>query len=308
MTVSLPLRIKTISHLHQLRGLPNPQHPLISVVDIAGIKDFPKDVPKAFVTDFYFIALKKSLDPGIKMKYGQQEYDFDAGVMSFIAPDQVIGLNIPSVGEFRQSGWLLFIHPDFLWNTPLAQKIRRYEFFDYSVNEALFLSEKEEATITYLIQHIEQEYQTNIDKFSQEIIIALLESVLGYAQRFYERQFITRNISNHTIVNRLDHILDNLFERNQAADLKIPTVKYLSDQLNISPGYLSNLLKSLTGKNAQQHIQDKIIEKAKTRLSTTELSVSEIAYALGFSHPQSFSKLFKTKTNLSPKEFRESFS
>jgi AraC-like DNA-binding protein len=136
----------------------------------------------------------------------------------------------------------------------------------------------------------------------------LLESVFGYAQRFYERQFITRKISNHTIINRLDHILDDFFEHNQATDFKIPTVKYVSDQLNISPGYLGNMLKLLTGKNAQQHIQDKMIEKAKTKLSTTELSVSEIAYSLGFSHPQSFSKLFKTKTNLSPKEFRQSFS
>jgi AraC-like DNA-binding protein len=308
MTVNLPFRIKTISQFHQLRGLPTPQHPLISVVDIAGINNFPRDVPKALVADFYFIALKKSLDRGIKIKYGQQEYDFDAGVMSFIAPDQVIGLNIPAGGEFRQSGWLLFIHPDFLWNTPLAQKIRRYEFFDYSVNEALFLSEKEEATVTYLIRHIEQEYQTNIDKFSQDIIIALLESVFGYAQRFYERQFITRKISHHSIINRLDHILDEFFELNQTPGFKIPTVRYIAEQLNVSPGYLGNMLKLLTGKNAQQHIQDKMIEKAKTQLSTTELSVSEIAYALGFSHPQSFSKLFKTKTNLSPKAFRQSFS
>lgn len=304
MAYNPPFRVSSISQLLQLRGLPKPEHPLISVIDIASIKSIPADVPKVLVNDFYSIALKRCLPPYTKMKYGQQEYDFDEGVLSFMAPGQIFGFDPAQFDGVDMSGWVLLIHPDFLWNTPLARKIRQYQFFDYSAHEALFLSEKEEEAVTDLIRHIQQEYRTNIDKFSQDIIISLLESLLHYADRFYNRQFITRKISNHTLVDRLDQLL-------LAEDLPqkgIPSVKYISSQLNVSPNYLTGLLKTWTGKTTQQYIQDKIIEKAKDKLSTTNLSVSEIAYELGFVHPQSFSKLFRLKTNLSPLEFRQSFN
>lgn len=179
------------------------------------------------------------------------------------------------------------------------------EFFGYSVNEALFLSDKEEAIITGILQSIRQEYHSNIDKFSQGIIISQIELLLNYAERYYERQFITRKITNHKILTRLEEALDKYFEKGLSVN-GLPSVQYIAEKLNVSPGYLSSLLKNLTGQSTQQHIQDKVIEKAKEKLSTTELSVSEIAYELGFEHPQSLSKLFKAKTNFSPKDFRNS--
>ncbi len=308
MAANQPYRIKTISEFHRLRGLPKPEHPLISVIHIDLIESLPVNIPETWVPDFYFIALKRILSANVKMKYGQQLYDFDEGLMSFMAPGQVFGFELDKGGELKQSGWVMLVHPDFLWNTPLAKKIKQYEFFSYSVNEALFLSEKEETTISGIIQTIEQEYRSSIDKFSQDIIIAQLESLLTYAERFYHRQFITRKISNHTILDRLEELLAASFNSDDLARKGAPTVKQVSDALHVSPNYLSGLLKTLTGRSTQQHIQDRIIEKAKEKLSTTSLSVSEIAYELGFEYPQTFSKLFKTKTRLSPLEFRQSFS
>ncbi len=203
---------------------------------------------------------------------------------------------------------MLLIHPDFLWNTPLAQKVKHYEYFSYSVHEALFLSEKEESTINEIARNIEQEYNANIDRFSQDVIIAQLELLLTYAERFYNRQFITRKITNHHILNRLEDILTSYFNNDDLIKKGLPTVQYIAETLNVSPGYLTGLLKSLTGQSTQQHIHDKLIEKAKEKLSVTGLSVSEIAYELGFEHPQSFSKLFKNKVKITPLEYRQSFN
>jgi AraC family transcriptional activator of pobA len=202
----------------------------------------------------------------------------------------------------------LLIHPDYLWNTPLSKTIKQAEYFSYSVNEALHLSEKEETTITGIMQNIAHEYHSNIDKFSEGVIIAQIELLLTYADRFYQRQFITRKIANHTMLNRLEDTLTAYFNSKDLMEKGIPTVQYIAETLNVSPNYLSDLLKVLTGQNTQQHIHEKLIEKAKEKLSATNLSVSEIAYELGFAHPQSFSKLFKTKTNFSPSAFRQSFN
>jgi AraC family transcriptional regulator, transcriptional activator of pobA len=299
-------RIRSITEFHQLRQLPKPEHPLISVVNI---EDMGHEEPKetvALMLDYYNISLKRNFSG--KFRYGQQEYDFDEGVMFFIAPGQVFSIEHDKDGLARRSGWMLLIHPDFLWNTPLAKTIRQYEFFDYSVNEALLLSEKEETTVTRIIQAIHQEYQSNSDKVSQGIIISQIETLLNYSDRFYQRQFITRKITNHRILERLAKILEDYFNSPEQTGNGLPSVQTIAGQLNISPNYLSSLLKVLTGQSTRQHIHDKLIEKAKEKLSTTDLSVSEIAYELGFEHPQSFSKLFKTKTQLSPLEFRQSFN
>jgi AraC family transcriptional activator of pobA len=308
MASQQPYRIKTISEFHRLRGLPKPEHPLISVVDFAAFKhQHPSENnPTSWVLDFYSISLKR--DSGAKMKYGQQEYDFDEGIMFFLAPGQVFRIEVEQSSSQKRSGWMLLIHPDFLWNTPLAKGIKRYEYFDYSVNEALFLSEKEEATITNIIQNIQQEYHANIDRFSQDIIIAQIELLLTYSERFYQRQFITRKMTNHAILDRLEDLLTNYFNSDDLVEKGLPTVQFIAEALSVSPNYLSGLLKVLTGQSTQQRIHDKLIEKAKEKLSTTDLSVTEIAYELGFRHPQSFSKLFKTKTNLSPSAFRNSFN
>jgi AraC family transcriptional regulator, transcriptional activator of pobA len=301
-----PIRIKTISRYHQIMGLPKPEHPLISVINLETITHPSGDEPVSLVFDFYSISLKR--DFNARIKYGQQQYDFDEGIMFFISPNQVFGITTSNDEEIKRSGWLLLVHPDFLWNTALAKIIRQYEYFDYSVHEALFLSDKEETTIISIMQNILQEYHSNIDKFSQDVIIAQLELLLTYADRFYHRQFITRKISNHKILDRLEEMLNEYFNSGDLIKKGLPTVQHIAETLNVSPNYLSGLLKTLTGQSTQQHIHDKLIEKAKEKLSTTGLSVSEIAYELGFEHPQSFSKLFKTKTSFSPLEFRQSFN
>jgi len=299
-----PYKFKTISEYHQFRNLPKPEHPLVSVINIESITQIRADEPKSIVHDFYTIALKKNVN--CTMNYGQQEYDFDEGTMIFISPGQVYSIQANTA--LTHSGWLLLIHPDFFWNTSLTSSIKYYEYFSYSVNEALYLSEKEEVTITSVLRNIEQEYHANIDKFSQPVMIAHIELLLNYADRFYHRQFITRKITNHKILTRLEEILNKHFESENLGEKGLPTVHDIAQHLNVSPNYLSGLLKVLTGQSTQQHIHDKLIEKAKEKLSLTNLSISEIAYELGFEHAQSFSKLFKTKTQISPLEFRQSFN
>ncbi len=287
-----------------MRGLPKPEHPLISIVDYSAIKR-PSDIGEVnLVLDFYMISQKSGI--GGKMYYGQQEFDFDEGVMAFIEPNQVFRIQSDPASTEKRWGWMLLIHPDFLWNTPLAKNIRQYDYFDYSVNEALFLSEKEQNTLNGIIENIRQEYHTNMDRFSKQIIISQIESLLNYSERFYNRQFITREKANHDILGRLEQLLADYFDDDLAIK-GLPTVQYIADTLHVSPKYLSSLLKLLTGQSTQQHIHDRLISKAKEKLSTTNLSVSEIAYDLGFEHSQSFSKLFKTKTQMSPLEFRASF-
>jgi AraC family transcriptional activator of pobA len=298
--------IKTISEFHRQRGLSQPGHPLISVVDYAKIQR-PDDISESnWVFDFYQISIKRGMNA--KMRYGQQEYDFEDGVAFFASPNQVFRIEPNPNPAAKRSGWILLIHPDFLWNTPLAKSIKQYEFFNYSVNEALWLSEKEEAIINNIIQNIEEEYLSSIDKFSKQIIVSQIESLLSYSERFYNRQFITREKSNHQILVRLENILSAYFNGDDLVSKGLPTVEYISGTLNTSTKYLSGLLKVLTGQSTQQHIHDKLIGKAKEKLSTTNLSVSEIAFELGFEHSQSFCKLFKAKAKLSPLEFRASFN
>jgi AraC family transcriptional activator of pobA len=296
-------RIKTISEYHRSRGLTQPLHPLISLIDYRSIRHSPDTNRMSWVYDFFLIALKKNIDG--KIRYGQQDYDFDEGTMFFIAPGQVFRIEINQDLPDR-SGWMLLIHPDFLWRTALAKSINNYEYFSYSVNEALFLSGQEETIMSGIVQNIKREYQGTIDKFSQHIIISQVEAVLNYADRFYHRQFLTRQITNHQVLEKLEELLNEYFT-HKASQSGLPTVNYLAEQLNLSPDYLSSLLKVTTGLNTQQHIHEKLIAKAKENLSTTDLSVTEIAYELGFEHSQSFSKLFKNKTRQSPLEFRASF-
>jgi len=305
MTDSQPKRIKTISQFHALRGLPGPKHPLISVINFQDMEASQKTGKEKLIFDFYVVSVKR--DMGHKYRYGQQDYDFDEGIMFCMAPHQLLSVIREENGK-HPSGWMLMIHPDFLWNTPMAASIKQYEFFEYSVNEALFLSGDEELKIAQVISNIVQEYQTIIDKFSQNIMIAQLETLLNYAERFYYRQFITRGKASHQFLQRLDALLNDYFAKDGFSVTGLPSVQFLSGELNMSPKYMRSLLKSLTGQTTQQHIHEKLIEKAKERLSTTQLSVSQIAYELGFEHSQSFSKLFKSKTSFSPLEFRRSFN
>ena len=298
---------KTIAEFHHFVGLPAPMHPLISVVDVASVphRDVPE--PMNMAMDFYSIAVKRMVN--FKVQYGQRPFDFNDGIMSFLSPNQVLHIDVDNKGKkAERSGWVIYIHPDFIWNTALAKNIRQYDFWDYSLNEALFLSDKEEATINSVIQSIFEEYQANIDRFSKSIIISHIEALLNYADRYYHRQFITRERSNHQVLERVETLLTEYFNSGDLLSKGLPTVAYLAGALNLSPKYLSSLLKVLTGQNTQQHIHEKLIEKAKEKLSTTDLSVSEIAFGLGFEHLPSFSKLFKAKTSQSPLAFRATFN
>ncbi|WP_288342113.1 response regulator transcription factor [uncultured Roseivirga sp.] len=299
-------RIKSISDYHRLAGLPKPEHPLVSLVDYSQVNYQTENDEISMVSPYYSIAMKHGVQG--KMKYGHQPYDFDEGLMSFVSPGQVISVKANYENGSKPSGWLLFIHPDFLWNTALAKKIKQYEFFGYKVNEALFLSNKEEQSMIGILKSIEEEYHSNIDRFSQNIILSHIEVLLNYADRFYQRQFITRQISNHAVLTKVEDWLNNYFQQKNIQNEGLPSVHQLAEAINMSPNYLSSLLKAQTGQNTQQHIQTKLIEAAKERLSTSQLSISEIAYELGFEHSQSFSRFFKKKVNLSPSDFRQSFN
>ncbi len=308
MSSSPLLHFDTISDYHRAAGLPKPAHPLISVIYMEDIRLPIGEPPFSLISGFYWISMKKMHQ--IKFRYGQQTGDFDDGVLFFMSPGQLFGVeSVEHAAALKKpQGWMILVHPDFLWGTPLAKNIKKYDFFSYSVNEALHLSEKEEGMLTAIVNQIEQEYNTAIDRFSQSVIIAQLELLLTYSERFYQRQFITRKKTSHELLARLEDYLDNYFKSGLLAQQGLPSVTHVAETMNISPGYLSSLLKTLTGQNMQQHLHHKLIELAKEKLSTTSLTISEVAYELGFEHLQSFSKLFKTKTRLSPLEFRASFN
>ncbi|RZK99009.1 MAG: AraC family transcriptional regulator, partial [Hymenobacter sp.] len=281
--------------------------PLLSVVDVGTVPHRYGAEPTSMVFDFYSISVKRLHN--VHVKYGQHDFDFNEGIMSFMAPNQVFSMTVADpAAEVEKSGWVVYIHPDFLWNTSLANTIQQYDFWDYSLKENLFLSAKEEVSILSLVLAIEQEYLSTIDRFSKPIIVSHVESLLQYADRFYNRQFLTREKANHEVLERLETLLHAHFNSANLAERGLPTVHYVADCLHVSPKYLSNLLRTLTGQNTQQHIHARLIAKAKEKLSTTTLTVSEIAYELGFEHVPSFSKLFKARTNLSPMEFRASFT
>ena len=300
--------INSVSEFHRLVSLPDPLHPLISVVRVQDMRFTDHTIWEHFSLNFYCVSLKR--DVLGKVKYGQRHYDYDTGLMTFVSPKQIQALAVPHtdiLGPESGAGYALLFHPDFLYGHQLATTIKNYGFFSYDVNEALHLSEKEEKNIVEIFDKIIEEYQ-HIDKHTQDIILSQIDLLLNYSNRFYERQFITRKAANHDLLSKLETFLNEYFEEEETLKRGLPTVELLADTFNLSPNYLSDMLRSLTGQSAQQHIQEKLIEKAKEYLSVTSLSVAEIAYQLGFEYPQSFNKLFKKRTNLSPLEFRQTFN
>lgn len=298
-----PIKINSISGLNQLLGQPKPLHPLITLHDNKAMLLDKAMLPQSFLFNFYKISYKKALNG--KVGYGQGYYDFDEGGMVFTSPNQLLTINDD---DMDYEGLTLFFHSDFIRNYPLGNNIKKYGFFSYNTNEALFLSDKEKLTVFSVFDSIKEELNNNIDDFSQDVMVSYLEVLLNYSNRFYKRQFITRKVVNHDLLTRMEQLLSDYFEQEKALQNGLPTVEYLAEQLNLSPRYLSDMLRSLTGQNAQQHIHDKLIEKAKEYLTTTNLSVAEIAYQLGFEYSQSLNRLFKKKTNLTPIAFRQSFN
>lgn len=296
------IRVKSIAQNNQLLGLGKPKNSLFSIVKLEDIAQITNDKRVRLIFDFYQIVLK--IDCPGKLQYGHTTYDFDEGIMSFFAPRQI---NILEAGNvLAKSGWLLNLHPDFLRTYALGQKIKEYNFFEYAINEALILSEEEENSICQIFEQIEKEYNLPIDNFSQDVVISNIDLLLTYCNRYYNRQFITRKSNNSGLLSKVDKILNDYFENTTEKGL--PTVQFIASQINLSPKYLSDCLKQLTGQTAQQHIHDKLIENAKDILTNTKLSISEIAYQLGFEYPQSFSKFFKSKTSKTPLEYRQSFN
>ncbi len=295
--------VNSISELYRISGLPKPKHPLIGLINLGDVATEAHHEPVSIVLNFYTVSLKHCM--GSKMKYGQNYYDFDEGVLAFMEPGQIISDN---GADHQPEGWWLVFHADFIRNYPLGKTIKDYGFFSYSVNEALHLSEDEERMIESILKSIEAEYNHSIDAFSQNVMVSQLELLLNYSNRFYNRQFITRKTANGDLLTKLETLLDDYFSGDKLALSGLPSVQYFADKLNVSANYLSDMLRILTGQSTQQHIHNKMIEKAKESLAATNLSVSEIAYQLGFEHPQSFNKLFKSKTSLSPLKYRESFN
>ncbi|UEQ77109.1 helix-turn-helix domain-containing protein [Chryseobacterium arthrosphaerae] len=297
-----PLKISSISEMHDLLQLPKPLHPLVSLVDNTKMTISKDMLSRSFILNFYKISYKYSTVG--KMGYGRGYYDFNEGGMMFTSPGQI--LSTDEGAEY--CGYTLLVHPDFIRNYPLAKNIKNFGFFSYDTNEALHLSDQEKTTVTGLLDSITNELNTAIDEVTQDVIISYIEVLLNYSNRFYKRQFITRKAVNSDLLAKMDHILEDYFNEQETLTKGLPTVEFLASALHLSPHYLSDMLRNLTGQNAQQHIHEKLIEKAKEYLTTTSFSVSEVAYALGFEHPQSFNKLFKKKTDETPLSYRQSFN
>ena len=303
METTTTVHIQSIAQLHQLLEMSKPKHPLVSLIRFENFPEIKIDQRTRLITDFYQITLKTACP--WKLQYGQSMFDFHEGVMSCFAPKQVSFIDKDFT--FARAGWQLSIHPDFLRNSPLGSRIKSYGYFDYSVNEALILSEEEQGAMENIFMQIEKESVLPIDNFSQDVWIANIELLLTYCDRYYNRQFITRKAVGSDLLHKVHKLLDRYFESDQL-DKGLPTAHYLAKAMHLSSKYLSDCLKQLTGNTTQQLIHERLIEHAKEKLSTTELSVSEIAYALGFEYPQSFSKLFKTKTRQTPLQFRADFN
>ena len=282
-----PLKISSLSEMHDLLQLPKPLHPLVSLVDNTKMAVSRDMLGKSFMLNFYKISYKYSKVG--KMGYGRGYYDFNEGGMMFTSPGQILSTD----ENAEYSGYTLLMHPDFIRSYPLAKNIKNFGFFSYDTNEALHLSDQEKTIVAGLLDSISNELNTAIDEVSQDVIISYIEVLLNYSNRFYKRQFITRKTINSDLLTRMEGILEDYFNQQETLTKGLPTVEFLASALHLSPHYLSDMLRNLTGQNAQQHIHEKLIEKAKEYLTTTSFSVSEVAYALGFEHPQSFNKLFK---------------
>jgi len=294
------IRINTITDLHKSIQYASPTHPLVTVVDFSKLKNYSHEESR-MTTGFYSVMLKE--DVSTKIKYGREYYDFQEGTIVFIAPEQVAAFEANDVDTERK-GWGLFFHPDLLRRTSLGQNMNDYSFFSYESHEALHLSDLERNTLTDIIQKIQLELSLNIDKHSQTLIVSNIELLLNYCNRYYDRQFITRSIIHKDVVSKFEHLLIAYFNSDLLEKNGLPTVKYCAEKMNLSPNYLSDLLKKETGKNTQEYIHYYLIEKAKTRLLNSSETVSQIAYDLGFEYPQYFSKIFKKKVGISPGEYR----
>lgn len=294
--------INSISQIHEALGLTKPKHPLVSVIRFQDVRANTEFRKVKIILNLYQIALKKGCFG--KLKYGRNSYDYQEGTLIFIAPGQALEYENEEGTQEEPVGWALVFHADLIRRSDLARKIESYNFFDYASNEALHLSDDERITIEGLLEKIVREYSQNLDRYSQNLIISNIELLLDYCLRYYDRQFYTRTDLNQDVISKFERLLKAYYSTSREVHLGIPTLPYCANELNLSPNYLSDLLKKETGKSAQEHIHLFVIEKAKNKLLNSNYSISEIAYDLGFGYPQHFSTLFKSKTGFSPREYR----
>jgi len=297
------IRLESISQLNALFQQTAPKHPLISVVDFSKIEKHEKIEEIKLTCGFYSVMFKNHC--ANKLKYGKEYYDFQEGTLMCIAPNQIITIENDANSENADIvGWGLFFHPDLIRGTSLGNKIKEYTFFSYEVNEALHLSDKEKQTLWDCVDKLENELSENIDLHSQNLITSNIELLLNYCARYYDRQFITRKKVNTNLLTKFETILNSYFNSNDQQYKKLPSVKYFAELLFLSPNYLSDLLKKETGKTAQEYLHYYLIEEAKNNLLNTNDPINEIAFNLGFEYPQYFSKLFKSKTGMTPLAYR----
>lgn len=297
------LHIESISQVHQYFGLAPPKHPLVSVVGAFDSTRLADMVDTPVVSDLYSISLKAGITG--RCLYGRNSYDYQEGTLVFIAPGQVIQYSVGEGDPDAKESWNLLFHPDLIRRSELGKRINGYSFFNYEVNEALHVSEDEKQSLRHIIEKIATEYSQNIDRHSLELIISNIKLLLDYCTRYYDRQFYTRSNLNKDIASDLEQVLLEYYASNKQKTLGLPTVAYCGNVMNISPYYLSDLLKKETGRSASEHIHFFVLDRAKNSLLASRQSISEIAYGLGFAYPQHFSKLFKTKIGMSPREYRK---
>ncbi len=295
------IKFESVSDLHKMLHLEKPKHPLISVIDASKLEMPPNMKGQRFSSNLYSISMK---DGHCGMQYGRGHYDFEEGVLVFMSPNQVIAMTEDPTPSL--TGWMLVFHPDFIRKYALGSEIDDYSFFSYEANEALHLSEDERVVLSDCIRNIQEEYNQRIDDYSQKVMVSNIELLLSYCTRFYNRQFNTRSHQNSQIVTQVETYLKQYFDSGQLSEYGVPSVHYFAEKVHLSANYLSDVLKKETGRSAKDHINDFLIKKAKMMLVNSGDSVSEIAYALGFNYPHYFSRLFKTKTGVSPNKYRES--
>ena len=298
------LRIKTITQLHDILGFEKPKHPLISVMNVEDLKNAQELSGVRLSADFYLVSMKEH---ECGLTYGRGHYDFQEGTLIFTAPNQVLQTT-EETDHSKNKGWMLFFHPDLIRSTTLSEKIDDYTFFSYEANEALHLSDQEKKIIYDCVKNIELEYNTNIDEHSQDLFVSNLQLMLNYCKRFYNRQFHTRTSQQKDVVSQFEKHLKTYFKSNELAEIGQPSVNYFAELAHLSPNYLSDLLKKETGKNIKEHINDTVVNKAKTLLLNSSNTVNEIAYELGFNYPHYFSRMFKSKTGFTPAKYRESIN
>ena len=299
-------RIKSVTQFFNTLGWEKPNHPLIGVIDVTRFNNMTEEEIDAYsgvkmTSDLYGIILK---DGDCGMMYGRSKYDFEEGVLRFIAPNQIVQSSTHTPSSY---GFMIVFHPDLIRNFDLGQSINSYSFFSYSVNEALHLSKKEEDTLIEIADNINEELRGNIDRHSQEVIVTNLQLLLNYSKRFYDRQFITRVNSNSDVIGQIEHLIKEYYETNLQLELGIPSSSYFAEKVNLSTNYLSDLIKKETGRSTKDHIDEYVVELAKTKLVHSNKTINEVAYDLGFNYPHYFSRLFKKKTGKSPNIYRSQF-